>query len=96
MICTLLHARITIALSPLPRAERSRRNTQFSRPDQVVEDPEHLRLIVDIGPPTMQLQQIQRIHGEIPQAVVDPAREVLAAIALRLFVSATSGLPSSR
>ena len=49
---------------------------------QVVEDPEHLGLVVDVRRRAVQLQQIQRVGLEILQAALDEGGQVLAVEAL--------------
>jgi hypothetical protein len=49
---------------------------------QVVEDAEHLRPIVHLRVRAVELEQVDRVHLQVPQATINPPFEVLAAVAL--------------
>ena len=54
---------------------------ELSRPHEVVEDAEHVRLAEQGGRRTVELQQIDGVHLEVLQAALDPRGQVLARVA---------------
>jgi hypothetical protein len=49
---------------------------------QVVEPAEHFRVVIKIGRRAVQLHQVQTIHAQVAQTVLDPGRQILARVAL--------------
>src|SRR6478752_4434869 len=48
-----------------------------------IEDSEHFRVPVEIGGRTVQLQEVERIHLKVAQAVLDPQAQVRTRVAFR-------------
>src|SRR5581483_10046709 len=53
---------------------------QLAGANEIVEHAENFGMVVEVGRWAMQLQQVDRVRGKVPQTVIDPGREVFAAV----------------